>query len=87
MARLMNLVAAEGVLAGRTNTSIPGNNNIMNFAPALIATKADIDENRCRRQTRIGEILSSDAAGQKTDRIFSLKPSGRMKQDSRKEKS
>jgi taurine-pyruvate aminotransferase len=44
MARLMNLVAAEGVLAGRTNTSIPGNNNIMNFAPALIAEKTDIDE-------------------------------------------
>jgi len=42
--RIMALVTAEGVLAGRTNTSLPGNNNIMNFAPALIAAKADIDE-------------------------------------------
>ena len=44
MGRLMGLMAAEGVLAGRTNTSLPGNNTIMNFAPALIATRADIDE-------------------------------------------
>lgn len=44
MGRIMGLVAAEGVLVGRTNTSLPGNNTIMNFAPALIATKGDIDE-------------------------------------------
>jgi taurine-pyruvate aminotransferase len=44
MGRIMGLVAAEGVLVGRTNTSLPGNNTIMNFAPALIATKADMDE-------------------------------------------
>lgn len=44
MGRLMTLVAGEGVLAGRTNSSLPGNNTIMNFAPALIATKADMDE-------------------------------------------
>lgn len=44
MGRIMGLVAAEGVLIGRTNSSLPGNNTIMNFAPALIATKADIDE-------------------------------------------
>lgn len=44
MGRMMGLVTAEGVLAGRTSSSLPGNNTIMNFAPALIATKADIDE-------------------------------------------
>lgn len=44
MARIMGLVAAEGVLAGRTASSLPGNNTIMNFAPALIATKTDMDE-------------------------------------------
>jgi taurine-pyruvate aminotransferase len=40
MGRIMGLVAAEGVLIGRTNSSLPGNNTIMNFAPALIATKS-----------------------------------------------
>ncbi len=44
MGRIMGLVAAEGVLVGRTSSSLPGNNTIMNFAPALVATKADIDE-------------------------------------------
>ncbi len=44
MNRIMGLVAAEGVLAGRTTSSLPGNNTIMNFAPALIATKSDMDE-------------------------------------------
>jgi taurine-pyruvate aminotransferase len=44
MARLMALMTAEGVLVGRTASSLPGNNTIMNFAPALIATKADMDE-------------------------------------------
>ncbi|MCB2149052.1 MAG: aminotransferase class III-fold pyridoxal phosphate-dependent enzyme [Deltaproteobacteria bacterium] len=43
MARLMANVAAEGVLVGKTTSSLPGNNTIMNFAPALIATKNDID--------------------------------------------
>ncbi len=44
MGSIMGLVAAEGVLAGRTISSLPGNNTIMNFAPALVATKTDIDE-------------------------------------------
>jgi len=44
MARMMGLVTAEGVLIGRTNSSLPGNNTIMNFAPALVATQTDIDE-------------------------------------------
>ncbi|MFH1982526.1 MAG: aminotransferase class III-fold pyridoxal phosphate-dependent enzyme [Pseudomonadota bacterium] len=44
MGRIMALVAAEGVLVGRTNSSLPGNNTIMNLAPALVATTADVDE-------------------------------------------
>ena len=44
MAQLMGRVAANGVLVGRTNMSLPGNNTIMNFAPSLTATKADIDQ-------------------------------------------
>ena len=34
MAQLMGRVAANGVLVGRTNMSLPGNNTIMNFAPS-----------------------------------------------------
>ncbi|MCF8106941.1 MAG: aminotransferase class III-fold pyridoxal phosphate-dependent enzyme [Desulfohalobiaceae bacterium] len=43
MAKIMGDVAAEGVLVGRTNTSLPGNNTIMNFAPALCVTKEQLD--------------------------------------------
>jgi hypothetical protein len=32
------------LLIGRTNSFLPGNNTIMNFAPALIATIDDIAE-------------------------------------------
>jgi len=35
--------AAEGVLIGRTNRCLPGMNTIVNFAPAYVVTKADID--------------------------------------------
>ncbi|NNG01520.1 MAG: aminotransferase class III-fold pyridoxal phosphate-dependent enzyme [Desulfobacteraceae bacterium] len=43
MDRIMGNVAAEGVLVGKTTSSLPGNNTIMNFAPALTASKNDID--------------------------------------------
>jgi taurine-pyruvate aminotransferase len=43
MGRIMADVAAEGVLVGRTNSSLPGNNTIMNFAPALVARREEID--------------------------------------------
>ena len=43
MAQLISHVNAEGVLVGRTNTSLPGNNTIMNLAPALIVTHDQID--------------------------------------------
>ncbi|WP_273689420.1 aspartate aminotransferase family protein [Ketogulonicigenium vulgare] len=36
--------AANGVIIGATNRSIPGYNNSLVFAPPLIATKSDIDE-------------------------------------------
>jgi len=36
--------AAQGVLIGATNRSIPGYNNTLCFSPALIATPGDIDE-------------------------------------------
>jgi taurine-pyruvate aminotransferase len=36
-------MAAAGVLVGRTNRSLPGQNNIINFAPAYTVTRDDID--------------------------------------------
>jgi len=36
-------IADQGVLVGRTNRSLPGLNNTINLAPALVATKGDID--------------------------------------------
>jgi len=44
MAGIMANLVSEGVLAGRTNSSIPGLNNIMNFAPALIVTREQVDQ-------------------------------------------
>jgi len=43
MAALVGAVAAEGVLVGRTNCSLPGMNTIMNFAPALCITAEQVD--------------------------------------------
>jgi taurine-pyruvate aminotransferase len=36
-------MAARGVLVGRINRSFPGMNNVINFAPAYIVTRADLD--------------------------------------------
>jgi taurine-pyruvate aminotransferase len=36
-------MAARGVLIGRTNRCFPEYNNVINFAPAYIVTKADMD--------------------------------------------
>ena len=36
--------AADGVMIGATNRSVPGYNNTLTFSPALIATKDDIDQ-------------------------------------------
>jgi taurine-pyruvate aminotransferase len=43
MAKLVGDVAGEGVLVGRTASSLPGMNTVMNFAPALVATAEQID--------------------------------------------
>jgi len=43
MGSIMKDLVNEGVLAGRTNFSLPGMNTIMNFAPALIITQDQID--------------------------------------------
>lgn len=43
MATIMGNLFAEGVIAGRTNSSFDGLNNVMNFAPSLIITKEQVD--------------------------------------------
>jgi taurine-pyruvate aminotransferase len=44
MAAVIRAIAAEGVLVGGTNRSIPGLNNTLNIAPPLIVSTADVDE-------------------------------------------
>lgn len=44
MAAMMKAMVDQGVLVGRTNFSLPGMNNIMNFAPALIITRDQVDQ-------------------------------------------
>lgn len=41
--QIVGEAAAQGVLLGRTNRSLPGFNNIINAAPAYVVTKSDID--------------------------------------------
>ncbi|MDO9631758.1 MAG: aminotransferase class III-fold pyridoxal phosphate-dependent enzyme, partial [Humidesulfovibrio sp.] len=41
--RAVGEIAAQGVLVGRTNRSLPGHNNIINLAPALCVSKDEID--------------------------------------------
>ncbi len=43
MAVLMANILAEGVIVGRTNSSLPGMNTIINFAPCLIVTRQQVD--------------------------------------------
>jgi taurine-pyruvate aminotransferase len=43
MATLMGNLMAQGVIAGRTNSSFHDLNNVMNFAPCLIITKEQVD--------------------------------------------
>lgn len=44
MAKIMGDIAAQNVLCGRTNKSLPGLNNTLTLAPALTATKDEIDQ-------------------------------------------
>jgi taurine-pyruvate aminotransferase len=41
--KVVGEIAAQGVLAGRTNRSLPGHNNIVNLAPALCVSRDEID--------------------------------------------
>jgi len=41
--QIVGEAAAQGVLVGRTNRSLPGFNNILNVAPAYVVTRSDID--------------------------------------------
>lgn len=41
--RIVGEIAARGVLVGRTNRSLPGQNNIINLAPALVVSADEID--------------------------------------------
>jgi taurine-pyruvate aminotransferase len=43
MAAVVDAVKAEGVLLGRTNSSLPGLNTTLYFAPALVITKEEAD--------------------------------------------
>ncbi|MFZ5945681.1 MAG: aspartate aminotransferase family protein [Bacillota bacterium] len=42
--KVIGTINAEGVLVGKTNRSFTNQNNIINLAPALVATKSDIDQ-------------------------------------------
>lgn len=43
MAKIVGSMLAQNIIVGRTNTSITGLNVTMNFAPALIITKDEVD--------------------------------------------
>jgi len=44
MGKIMKDLFEEGIMAGRTNSSLPGLNTTMYFAPALIITRDQIDQ-------------------------------------------
>lgn len=50
---------ANGAIIGSTNRSMPGFNNVLLFAPALIATRDDIDEILTAVDGAIGRVLPS----------------------------
>jgi len=55
--QIVGEMAALGVLAGRTNRSFPGFNNIVNMAPAYVVTKAEIDTILQALRQAIGKVL------------------------------
>jgi len=58
--KVMAIVAdcmAQGIIIGATNRSLPGYNNTLLFAPALIATKDDIDHIVDGVDQAIGRVL------------------------------
>ncbi len=56
MAKIVGNVFAQSVIVGRTNVSITGLNTVMNFAPALIVSKEQIDRlvDAVRKAAEIG---------------------------------
>ena len=44
VAKVASAMAAKGVLVGRTNRSLPGFNNIINFAPPYVVTASDVGD-------------------------------------------
>jgi taurine-pyruvate aminotransferase len=49
--------AAQGVIIGMTNRSVPGLNNTLCLSPALIATADDIDQITCAIDRALGKVF------------------------------
>ncbi|MTJ05007.1 MAG: aminotransferase class III-fold pyridoxal phosphate-dependent enzyme [Sediminimonas qiaohouensis] len=49
--------SAQGVIIGATNRSLPGLNNTLTFSPALITTKADIDQITGAVDSALGRVF------------------------------
>jgi taurine-pyruvate aminotransferase len=50
-------MAELGVLAGRTNRSIPGGNNVINFAPAFTVSRDEVEEIRRALVRALSDVL------------------------------
>ena len=50
-------MTAQGVLVGRTNRSLPGLNNTINFAPAYVVTREDIDTILAAMRTALEKVF------------------------------
>ncbi len=57
IARVSADCAAQGVIIGATNRSVPGFNNVLCFSPALIATRDDIDQITDAVDTALGRVF------------------------------
>ncbi len=57
VARVVAECAAQGVIIGAANRSIPGRNNVLCFSPALIATAEDIDEITGAVDVALGKVF------------------------------
>ncbi|MDR1677758.1 MAG: aminotransferase class III-fold pyridoxal phosphate-dependent enzyme [Deltaproteobacteria bacterium] len=55
--QVVSTMAAKGILVGRTNRSLPGLNNIINFAPAYIVTESDLKTIISTFKETISEVL------------------------------
>jgi taurine-pyruvate aminotransferase len=55
--KIASTMAQKGVLVGRTNRSLPGLNNIINFAPAYVVSPGEIDTIAGVFQESLTEVL------------------------------